>query len=69
VKNDTLIDLLDAECQRAYALLSMQAYVENEQFEAAMNAQFNYLYWCDEWNRLYPMHIKEYWALRYSLGT
>lgn len=64
----TLIDLLDAEWNKAGALLMMQIHIEDWQFEFAMESQFEYLYWHDEWCRLYIDNEKAYWERRSSTG-
>jgi hypothetical protein len=51
-----MIDLLDALWNRSGALLAMQLDIENGDFEDAMQAQFDYLYWSDEFIRLFPEH-------------
>lgn len=63
-KKTTLIDLLDAEFNRDNCLLGMALDIENGDFEYAMCAQFDYLYWCDVVEQLYVKHYAEWWALR-----
>ncbi len=68
MKKDDLIALLDAEWQKACALLNMQLDIDGGDFEYAMESQFEYLYWHDEWSRLYVPNQKEYWELLESTG-
>ena len=63
-KKTTLVDLLDAWWQRQGALLMMQVDIDAGDFDYAMETQFEYLYWSDEWARLYNEHEKEYWQLK-----
>ena len=46
----------------------MQVHIEDWQFEFAMEAQFEYLYWNDVWCSLYDKNQKEYWKLLESTG-
>ena len=64
----TLIDFLDAEWQRSCALLMMQVHIEDWQFEFAMDAQLEYLYWNDIARNLYEKNDDAYWELRCSTG-
>jgi hypothetical protein len=59
-----LIDLLDAEMRRTLSMLTMQAAVEDGDFDSAMGYQFAYLYWTDEADLLFNKHWNEYWDLR-----
>jgi hypothetical protein len=62
-----LIDLLDAEMRRTLSMLTMQAAVEDGDFERAMGTQFAYLYWTDEADLLFDRHWNEYWSLRAAI--
>ena len=64
----TLADFLDAEWQKACALLMMQVHIEDWQFEYAMDAQLEYLYWCDVCNSIYFVNEDQYWNLRRETG-
>jgi hypothetical protein len=68
MNKDDLIALLDADWQKACALLMMQIHIEDWQFEFAIEAQFEYLFWHDEWCRLYEPNQKEYWQLLVFTG-
>lgn len=68
-KKETLIDLLDAESNKTTALWSMQREIEYANYGEAMHYQFMYLYWCDEWARLYKKFTAEYWNLKYAAGV
>jgi hypothetical protein len=68
MKESRLVNLLLAEEARAGWLWQMQRYIEVENFLAAMHAQLEYLYWCDELDRLFPKHCYEYWDLRAVAG-
>lgn len=69
MKKETLVDLLDAESNKASALLLMKLDIENGDFVYAMHSQLEYLYWCDEWARLYKKFTAEYWNLKYAAGV
>jgi len=64
MKKEGLVDLLHAEWQRSCALLMMQNSIEEGDYECAVGCQVEYLYWHDEFNRLYRLHSKEYWGIR-----
>ena len=55
-----LVQLLEAEYHRAYALSMVKRLIEADDADYAMHYQFSYLYWCDEWLRLYKDHGREY---------
>ena len=63
MKKESLVNLLDAEWQKAHALLTMQLDIENGDFERAMRCQFEYLYWHDEAIRLMKGFRDERWDL------
>ena len=63
-KESRLVDVLNADWNRAQVLLMMQMHIEDRDYEWAMCYQFQYLYWHDEFNRLYRLHSKEYWGIR-----
>jgi glutathionyl-hydroquinone reductase len=68
MKKDDLIALLDAEWQKSCALLMMQVHIEDWQFEYAMDAQLDYLYWCEIAADLYMKNDDDYWSLRNLTG-
>jgi len=68
MKKDCLVTFLDAEWQKSCALLMMQVHIEDWQFEFAMEAQLEYLYWNDIAGDLYFKNDNEYWLLRSSTG-
>lgn len=63
-----LIALLDAYWQQSCALLMMRVHIEDWQFEYAMEAQLEYLYWDDIAGDLYMKNEDDYWLLRRSTG-
>jgi S-formylglutathione hydrolase FrmB len=68
MKESRLLNLLNAEWQRALKLACMQMEIEDGDFDSAMGYQFEYLYWHDELDRLFPKHSAEYWSLRMVAG-
>ena len=62
-RKETLIDLLSAEWHKSRALLSMQVWIDDGEYEDAMEMQFEYLYWCDEWVRLADKFGSKRWQL------
>ena len=62
-KKETLIDLLHAEVQRSVWLYAIQLDVEHSDFEGAMCAQFEYLYWHDECTRLWQKFADDRWRV------
>ena len=64
-KKDTLVDLLDADWNRAAALLTMQQDIEAGDFMLAMESQLHFLYWDDEVNRLLHEFNQPYWDLHF----
>lgn len=48
--------LLVADMHRAICLGSMQLEIEQGNFDAAMRCQLSYLYWYDEFDRLYKKY-------------
>jgi hypothetical protein len=67
-QDNSFIGLLDAMWQRQCALLMMQVNIEDDDFERAMEDQFEYLYWMDEVKRLWPKHEDKYFDLIWA-GT
>ena len=59
-----LLDLLHAEVHRTNWLYHMQYSVHAGQYHRAMFAHFEYLFWSDEFFRLYRKHSQEYLSLR-----
>jgi hypothetical protein len=66
-EKETLKDLLQANMQRSIWLFAMQVDIEAGDFERAMVTQFEYLYWADEFYRLYDLHDKAYWDLKCAM--
>ena len=66
-KESELVDLLNAEWQRALRLACMQVSIEAGEFDEAMNYQIEYLYWRDEFDELYKENCDGYWALRFAV--
>ena len=67
-KKETLEHLLVAEMCRNTALWLVQVSIDKGVYVEAMHHQLQYLYWTDEWMRLYTEHEKEYWDLRRATG-
>ena len=67
-QDNSFIGLLDAMSNKASALLLMQIDVENGDFDYAMENHFEYLYWHDEFQRLYRQHEANYWELRWKVS-
>jgi S-formylglutathione hydrolase FrmB len=67
MKENRLINLLNAEGQRAVRLACMQLEIEEGNFDEAMGYQFEYLYWHDEFIELLDEHHNEWWALKLAV--
>ena len=66
-KDSKLVQVLKAEYDRAMWLWCAQLCIEHGNFEGAMDAQFEFLYWTDEVARLKETQQNEYWALRFAM--
>ena len=63
-KESGMVQLLDAEWQRALKLMWMQLAIERGDYEWAMRCQFEFLYWHDECERLFSERSVAYWKLK-----
>ncbi len=61
-----LAKLFEAEANRAAHLMCMQIDIVYGGYENAMQSQFWYLYWHDEYIELFDKHHHKYWQLKLS---
>ena len=59
----TLMDLLEAECERAEALADFHGDVQANDFDSALRSQLEYLFWTDQVRELTYAHLWGYMQL------
>lgn len=62
-----LVKTLHADMHRSILLGAMQVHIEHGEWQEAMEAQLNYLYWNDEFIELLEKNHEEYLALRVAV--